>query len=107
MYFFLKSGLYRSNILNKCMSWKKLAVILIITHWSYFKDKDSLRKLNVYKIPPNQCQVVDSWAVNKGSISEILSCKYLEYVHLILGKFKKLKRTKVFRFSITSFLCAQ
>ena len=85
------------------ISW----VFFIIMHWSYFKDNDSLRKLNVYKIPPNQCQVVDSWAVNKVSVSEILSCKYLEYVPLILRKFKKLKKTKVFRFSITSILCAQ
>ena len=58
-------------------------------------------------IPPKQSQAVDSLAGNEVSVSEILSCKYLEYIPLILRKFKKLKRTNILRFSITSILCVQ
>ena len=52
-------------------------------------------------------QLVDNWAADEISVSEILFRKYLEYVLLILGNYKKLKNTRKFRFTISSiYQCA-
>ena len=53
--------------------WKEITnYFLIIRHWSYFKYNDLLHMLNVYKIPASEHQVVDSWAADEISVSEIL-----------------------------------
>ena len=65
-----------------------------------------LPKLNVDKIPAKGHQVVDRWAADETSVLEILFSEYLEYVLIILRNYKKLKRTKIFRFTISSFLSA-
>ena len=69
--------------------------LFLIMHWSYFKYNDILHTKNVYKIS------------NQISVSEILFWKYLEYVSLILRNYKKLKSTKIFRFTVSSILSAQ
>ena len=63
--------------------------------------------LNVYQIPAKEHQVVDSWAPDEISVSELLFWKYSEYVPQILRNYKKLKRKKIVRFTISSFLSAQ
>ena len=61
--------------------------------------EDEKHTLNVYKIPAKERHVVDSWAANEISVSEILFCKYLEYVDsLMLSNYKKLKEPKIVRF---------
>ena len=62
--------------------------------------------LNVYKIRAKKHQVVDHRDANEISVSEILSWKYLEYPPVILPNYKKLKRTKIVKFKISSFLSA-
>ena len=57
----------------------------------------------------NSCkkhQFVDRWAEDKISVSQILFWNYVEYVRLILRNYKKLKRAKIVRFTIFSFLSA-
>ena len=63
--------------------------------------------LNVYKVPAKEHQVVDSWAADKMSFSEILFWKYVEYVPLILHNSKKLRRKEFVRFGVFfNFKCA-
>ena len=50
---------------------------LLKTDWIYFKYNGLLHRLNVYKIPRKEHQVVDFW------VSEILVWKWLECVPLI------------------------
>ena len=45
--------------------WK---LFLIVTLWSYWKCKDLLHTLNVYKIPAKEHKVVDRWAANEISV---------------------------------------
>ena len=78
-------------------------LLLIITHWSYFKCNDMLHSLNVYKSFSNKLQVVDSWASYQMPVSEILFWKYLKYVPLLLPTCKRLKRTKLAKFKIFSY----
>ena len=100
-----------------------------MTHWSYSKFyyllhtlnvhksrgkqyqvvdswvADEKHTLNVYKIPAKEHQVVDSWAANEISVSEILFCKYLEYVDpLKLPNYNKLKKPKNVRIKNCSVL---
>ena len=63
--------------------------------------------MNVYKISAKEHQVVDRCAADEMSVSEILFGKYLEYVTLILRNYKKVRRTKVVRFTISSILSTQ
>ena len=66
---------------------------------------DGKHILNVYEIPVSEHYVVDSWAANETSVSEILFCKYLEYVQpLMLPNYKKLKEPKIFSFKHCSIL---
>ena len=71
-------------------------------HWSSFKSNDLLHRLNVYKIPRKEHQVVDFWDTDEISALEILFWKYSEYASPILGNYKKLKRTKYIWFTILS-----
>ena len=50
--------------------------------------------LNVYETPRKERQLVDFYVADEISALEILFCKYLEYVPLILHNYKKLKRAK-------------
>ena len=52
-------------------------VCLRVTHWSYFKYNNLLDALNVYKIPANEHQEIDSWAVDEISVSKMFFSKYL------------------------------
>ena len=79
-------------------------LVLILTLSTYSKWKDLLYTLNVYKIPAKEHKVVDRWAADEISISQIMFWKYLEYIPLILRNSKKVKRTKIFIFTISSFL---
>ena len=63
-------------------------------HWNYFKYKFLLNMLNEYKIPAEGHQVVYSWAADEVSALEILFWEYLEYIHLILRNYKKIKECK-------------
>ena len=63
-----------------------------------------MNTLNVYKISAKEHQVVDRCAADEISVSVILFGKYLEYVPLVLRNYKKVKRTKVVRFTISSIL---
>lgn len=78
-------------------------LILTLTHLSYSKCKDTLHILNVYKIHANEYDVVDRSAVDEILISEILFSTYLKYAPVILRNCKKLKRAKIFIFTICSF----
>ena len=42
---------------------------LVLTHWSYSKCKDLLQVFNVYKIPGEEHEVADGWAVDEISVS--------------------------------------
>lgn len=53
-----------------------------------------LNMLNEYKIPAKGHQVVYSWAADEVSALEILFWEYLEYIHLILRNYKKIKECK-------------
>ena len=50
---------------------------------------------------------IDRGAADEISVSKILFWQYLEYVHLILHNLKKLKRTTIVIFTISSFLSLQ
>ena len=43
-------------------------LFVILTHWSFFKCKNILQTLNVYKIPLKEHQVNDSWAADEISV---------------------------------------
>ena len=60
----------------------------------------------IYIIPAKEHQVVDRSGGEEILISETLFWKYLEYVHLILQNYKKLK-AKVVRYTLSSFLGAK
>ena len=59
-------------------------LFFILRHWTYSKYKDTFHMLNVYEIPEKEHQVVDHWAADERSVSEILFFKYLEYASLLL-----------------------
>ena len=77
---------------------------LIVPHWSYSKCRDILHTLNVYKIPGKELVVLLCWAADEISVFKILFPKYLKYVLLVLGKYKK---EKISTFPISSFLSVQ
>ena len=59
---------------------KNHQLLLIKALWICFKYNDLLHKLNIYKIPAKEDQVLDLWVTDEISRSEML--KYLEYVSL-------------------------
>ena len=69
-------------------------LLLIITHWRYFKCSDLLNTLNVDKILEKEHQGSIRTA-DKISVPKMLFSKYLEYVSLILWNYKNLKRKKL------------
>ena len=69
----------------------------------YESKNDILHTFIVYKIPAKEHEVVDHWPADEISILKILFWKYLEYVPLILSNYEKPKRTKIVRFTISSF----
>ena len=105
--FLLKSKWYKINSPTHVCLRRNYGLFSILTPWSYSKCNDILHAFNSYKISEKDHQVVDSWAAYEISVLEILFRKYLEYVPIILRNYKKLKRTKIVRFTITSFLIAQ
>ena len=52
-------------------STRNWQLLLILTYWSYFKCKDILQMLNVYKITAKEHQGVDHWDADE--------CKFREY----------------------------
>ena len=104
IYFFGKSKFWKSKFTKHVCHRRNHQLLLIITHWTYFKYSDLLHTLNVYKIPRKEHQVVHFWVADKISTSELLFWKYLEYVSLILRNYKKLKSTKFLQFTIFSIL---
>ena len=70
----------------------------------YESKNDILHTFIVYKIPAKEHEVVDHWPADEISILKILFWKYLEYVPLILSNYKRLRRLKIVRFTISSFL---
>ena len=82
-------------------------LVLIITHWSYFKNNNLFDNLNVYKISAKEHQIVHSWDVDEIWVSETLFGKYLEYIPVILQNCKKQKTTKIVRFTYPSILNGQ
>ena len=77
------------------------------THWSLFKYNYLLDKLNVYKNPGKEHQVVDFWVTDVLSASEILFWKYLQDAPLIQRNYEKLKMRKVLWFTVFCVLNAQ
>ena len=66
---FLKSNFYQSKFANTYIPARNRRLFLILTHWSYSKCKDILQKLNVYKIPTKEHQVVDRRDEDETSVS--------------------------------------
>ena len=108
IYFFFSNPTFiKVNLLTCICPTRNCQLFLRLTHWSFFKYKNLLQTLNIYKIHAKELHLVDRWATDEMWVSEILFWKYLEYVQPILRNYKKLKRTKIARFTISSFLNAQ
>ena len=105
--FFLNPTFIKVNLLTCICPTRNCQLFFRLTHWNYFKCKNWLLTLNIYKIHAKELHLVDRWATDEVSVSQILFWKYLGYVQAILSNYKQLKSRKIVRFTICSFLSVQ
>ena len=65
-FFFLTNPKFKKVSSPKHVCFRKNHQFFFIkTHWSYFSKNDWLHRLNVYKIPRKDYQVLDFWVTNQ------------------------------------------
>ena len=106
--FFKKIQIWKIQVRwNKDILEEIMDYFFIKMHWRHFKYHNLLHRLNIYKFPRKEHQVVDFWVSDQLAAWKILFRKYLEYVPLIKHNYKKLKMPKFLWFTICSIFNGQ